>query len=123
MEFPYCSITSATGAISNRSPFSTCAKLEDIRILGWICGRWTWHQNPALSLDSIVYMIVNAAENTTANDKILHLHSTPYALCVNDTTQYTYNGNTYNGILELADAKGIRVVEGYNNADWIGYTR
>lgn len=59
-----------------------------------------------LSLESIVYM-VNKAANTSAIT--ITLHATAYARCQADTTEYTYNSQTYTGILAYASAKNITI--------------
>lgn len=57
-----------------------------------------------LSLASVVYMVENAI-NTTAIT--ITLHADALARCTADTTEYTYNNNTYTGIVALATAKNI----------------
>lgn len=59
-----------------------------------------------LSLASVVYMVENAV-NTSAIT--ITLHATAYARCQADTTEYTYQGNTYTGILALATAHNISI--------------
>jgi hypothetical protein len=49
-------------------------------------------------------MVENAA-NTSAIT--ITLHADALARCTADTTEYTYNGNTYTGIVALATAKNI----------------
>jgi hypothetical protein len=60
--------------------------------------------SPRLTLASIVYMVNNAA-NTSAIT--ITLHADALARCTADTTEYEYNGNTYTGIVALANAKNI----------------
>lgn len=62
--------------------------------------------SPRLSLESVVYMVSHAT-NTTAIT--ITLHATAYARCQADTTEYTYNSQTYTGILAYASAKNITI--------------
>lgn len=62
--------------------------------------------SPNLTLASVVYMVENAA-NTGAIT--ITLHATAYARCSADTTEYTYGGQTYTGILALATAHNISI--------------
>ena len=57
-----------------------------------------------LSLSSIVYIVENAANTSQIT---ITLHSTAFARCQADTTEYTYQGNTYVGIINLATAHNI----------------
>jgi hypothetical protein len=61
-------------------------------------------QSSLLSLASVVYMVENAI-NTTAIT--ITIHADALARCTADTTEYTYNNNTYTGIVALATAKNI----------------
>lgn len=63
-------------------------------------------QSPRLKLDTIVYIVQNAA-NTTAIT--ITLHATAYARMQADTTEYTYNGQTYVGIIAYAAARNITI--------------
>ena len=51
--------------------------------------------------------MVENAVNTSAIT--ITLHATAYARCQADTTEYTYQGNTYTGILALATAHNISI--------------
>ena len=62
--------------------------------------------SPNLTLASVVYMVENAS-NTSAIT--ITLHATAYARCQADTTEYSYGGNTYTGILALATAHNITI--------------
>ena len=62
--------------------------------------------SPNILLTSVVYMVENAA-NTSAIT--ITLHATAYARCQADTTEYSYGGNTYTGILALATAHNISI--------------
>ena len=59
-----------------------------------------------LSLASIVYMV----DNTTNTGPVTYtFHADAYARCVADTTEYTYNGQTYTGIIAYAAARNITI--------------
>ena len=60
-----------------------------------------------LSLASVVYMVTYA--NNGSTPITITLHATAYARCVADTTEYTYNSQTYTGIIALAAAKNITI--------------
>lgn len=62
--------------------------------------------SPQVDLLTFVYL-VNYAANTTAIT--ITLHATAYARCQADTTEYTYNGQTYTGIIAYAAAKNITI--------------
>ena len=51
--------------------------------------------------------MVENASNTSAIT--ITLHATAYARCQADTTEYTYSGQTYTGIIALANAKNITI--------------
>ena len=59
-----------------------------------------------LSLASIVYMVDNA---TNTGAVTYTFHADAYARCVADTTEYTYNGQTYTGIIAYAAARNITI--------------
>lgn len=60
-----------------------------------------------LDLASVVYIVTNATNNGAAIT--FTLHATAYARCQADTTEYTYNGQTYTGIIAYAQAKNITI--------------
>lgn len=93
----------ATGTHS--SVFNACASLEEITLKGIKIGI-PFPNSPRLSLESVVYMVENAT-NTAAIT--ITLHATAYARCLADTTEYTYQGNTYAGILAYASARNITI--------------
>lgn len=66
----------------------------------------TASQSKYLSLASIVYMVDNA---TNTGAVTYTFHASAYARCRADTTEYTYGGNTYTGIIALATAKNITI--------------
>lgn len=92
--------TNATPSTANA--FKGCYSLENIKINTPV--DVSFYQSPALTLDSVVYIVQNAA-NTSAIT--ITLHADALARCTADTTEYTYNGNTYTGIVALANAKNI----------------
>ena len=83
--------------------FSNCNSLEELS-LGRIGKDVSFAQSSLLNLASVVYMVTNAA-NTSAIT--ITLHATAYARCQADTTEYTYSGQTYTGILAYASARNI----------------
>jgi len=85
--------------------FSANYSLEDVKItmLGYSLD---FSKSSLLNLNSIVYMVENAA-NTSAIT--ITLHADAYARCQADTTEYTYSGNTYTGVLALATAHNITI--------------
>ena len=85
--------------------FSGCPSLEFIQILQLHSNIW-FSNSARLNLESVVYMVENAT-NTAAIT--ITLHATAYARCQADTTEYTYQGNTYTGILAYAAAKNITI--------------
>lgn len=69
--------------------------------------------NKNLSLESIVYMIdrcYNKTSNVRTRDFTMHLHEQAYNRAFDDETAYTWNGQTYYGIIELAEAVGVSIV-------------
>lgn len=91
--------TSATDAFSNL-PSLEEASIKGIKI------SIHFKQSSRLTLASVVYMVDNAA-NTAAIT--ITLHATAYARCQADTTEYTYNSQTYTGIIAYAAAKNITI--------------
>lgn len=85
--------------------FANCASLEDVSING-LDKNISIAQSGRLTLASVVYMVDNAANSSAIT---ITLHATAYARCQADTTAYTYNGNTYTGILAYASAKNITI--------------
>lgn len=62
---------------------------------------------PLLMFECVQYLIQNAA-NTSAIT--VTLHATTYATCQADTTEYTYESQTYTGIIAYAAARSISIV-------------
>lgn len=85
--------------------FTGCYSLENINI-DFVRASLILKDSSVLSLESIVYLVSNAA-NTSAIT--ITLHADAYARCQADTTEYTYGGNTYTGILALATAHDITI--------------
>lgn len=86
--------------------FNRCPELVTLKIMGMkqTNGHIKFNHNKKMSLESIVFMVVNA-ENTNAVN--IYLHTDALARCTADTTPYTYQGNTYTGIVALAAARNI----------------
>ena len=95
-------LTTASG-LSNA--FLYAYSLESVEIKG-LKYSIDFAQSSALSLASVVYMVDNAA-NTSAIT--ITLHATAFARCQADTTEYTYNGQTYTGIIAYAAARNITI--------------
>jgi len=94
-----------TGGNATNTIFSNCYSLEDVQLYK-VERNTNIGQSPNLTLESVVYMVENAA-NTGAIT--ITLHATAYARCQSDTTEYTYNSQTYTGILALATAHNITI--------------
>ena len=92
-----------SGAVSEA--FLQCYSLEEVFLYGVKVGL-SFSDSPRLSLSSVVFIVQNAA-NTSAIT--ITLHATAYARCQSDTTQYTYQGNTYTGIIAYANARNITI--------------
>ena len=81
------------------------SSLEDLRFKQ-LKNSISFKYSPRLNLVSVVYMVDNA---TNTNVITITLHATAYARCQADTTEYTYQGNTYTGILAYASARNITI--------------
>lgn len=88
---------------NNTNVFKNCYSLEELE-LQHIAKDVSIASASLLTLASVVYMVDNAA-NTSAIT--ITLHATAYARCQADTTEYTYGGQTYTGILAYASARNI----------------
>ena len=62
--------------------------------------------SPYFALESVVWIVENAV-NTSAIT--ITLHADAYARCQADTTEYSYGGNTYTGIIAYANARNITI--------------
>lgn len=85
--------------------FVACYSLQKVYIYG-LKRNLPFNDSPRLNLESIVYAVNNSA-NTTAIT--ITLHATAFARCQADTTEYTYGGNTYTGVIAYAAAKNITI--------------
>ena len=88
-----------------RTMFDGCSSLEDVSIQQ-LNSNVSLSDSPRLTLASVV-LAVRQSTNTTAIT--ITLHATAYARCQADTTEYTYQGNTYTGILAYASARNITI--------------
>lgn len=93
---------------TNKCSFNGCTQLTYLRLIGLKNTLYYLHRDPALSLESIVYLVVNAAPTAAAR---YILHADALARCTADTAEYTYQGNTYTGIVALAAARGITLTD------------
>lgn len=92
--------------LSNNGYFlGACVMLETMRLVD-VRESWNATALKRLSLESIVYLVSHSA-NTTAIT--ITLHATAFARCQADTTTYTYEGQTYTGIIAYAAAKNITI--------------
>ena len=85
--------------------FQNCWSLEDVSIAKLRSNIW-FSQSSKLTLASVVYLVDEATNTATIT---VTLHATAYARCQADTTEYTYNGQTYTGIIAYAAAKNITI--------------
>ena len=90
---------------ASASAFQNCYCLEKVQLRG-LKVNLSLNNSPRVSLESVVFIVVNA-QNTTAIT--ITLHATAYARMQADTTEYTYNGQTYTGIIAYAAAKNITI--------------
>ena len=97
------SAISAAGNVADA--FFSANSLESVQLKG-LKVNISLANSPRLSLAAVVYMVENAG-NTSAIT--ITLHATAYARCQADTTEYTYGGQTYTGIIALAAAKNITI--------------
>ena len=87
--------------------FYNCKKLEYLRYWGINKSFWL-HTNQSLTLESVVFLIVNSGNQSAIS---IYLHTNAMARCTADTTEYTYQGNTYTGIVALAAARSITLTD------------
>lgn len=102
-------IYSRWSSIAGNLTITSCPSLTTIEIVGASygpAGNLNLTGAPNLSLQSMVDM-VNTAQNTAA--KTYTVAGNTWAACQNDTTQYTYSGQTYTGIIAYAAAKNITI--------------
>lgn len=97
---------SYSGTTNGNYFLSACHQLETLklhRLRGSVNGK-NWKK---LSLESVVFAVDHAANGNTAIT--ITLHADAFARCQADTTEYTYNGQTYTGIIAYAAAKNITI--------------
>jgi hypothetical protein len=95
---------------TNKNAFNGCPQLTTLKIYKYNNTPLLYLQkDAALSLESIVFLIVNAADSASARKIILHADC--YSRLAADTTQYTYQSNIYTGILALATARNIELTD------------
>lgn len=97
---------SATQNANVEYAFSICFSLEVVEISG-LKASLDFGVSSRLLLSSVVYLVDNSANGTTAIT--ITLHATAFARCQADTTEYTYNEQTYTGIIAYAAAKNITI--------------
>ena len=90
---------------SDQNFFYHCYRLEEVRIYN-LDRNIFFKDCPVLSIYS-VYLMAWRAGNTTAIT--ITLHADAFARCQADTTEYTYNGQTYTGVIAYAAAKNITI--------------
>ncbi len=84
--------------------FSGCSALENVGGFAGLLRNIGFSDSPRLTLQSVVNIVTEAAAVTAA--QTLTFHANTYALAEADETEYSYDGNTYVGIIALANAKG-----------------
>lgn len=89
------------------SIFANAYNLEDIKLRD-LKASLQMPSCASISLASMVFMVENCGTIPVGGITIT-LHATAYARCVADTTEYTYNEQTYTGIIALAAAKNITI--------------
>lgn len=100
-----CYVSLYNVAVSTNQIFYGCHRLRKLRIKG-LNRSASLVDCKSLEVESVAYVVTNAA-NTTAIT--ITLHADAYARCVADTTEYTYNGQTYTGIIAYAAARNITI--------------
>lgn len=88
--------------------FDYCYSLETV---------WLYQHNlntdfswsPKLKLDTIKFIVNRRSTASTASAFTITLHPTTYATCQADTSEYTYSGQTYTGIIAYAAARNISI--------------
>lgn len=102
-------IYSRWSSIQGNLTITDCPSLTTIEVTGTTtgpAGNLNLTGAPNLSLQSIVGM-VNSAQNTAA--KTYTVAGNTWTACQNDTTQYTYSGQTYTGIISYAAARNLTI--------------
>ena len=75
------------------------------RIVGTYVPKISFADSPDFALTDIVSIVENIVSPVT-----IVLHADSFARCEADTTEYAYNGQTYIGIINYADAKDISII-------------
>lgn len=92
--------------------FSNCYSLQNVELFD-LGIDISFAQSSKLTLASVVFIVKNCkrAKNPALTTTLtIHLHEQAYNRAFDDETEYTWNGQTYYGILELAEAVGISIV-------------
>ena len=103
-------IYSRWSSIQGNLTITNCPSLTTIEVVGASygpAGNLNLTGAPNLSLESIV-TLVNSAQNG-ANAKTFTVAGNTWTACQNDTTQYTYSGQTYTGIIAYAAARNLTI--------------
>lgn len=88
------------------TPFGACESLKSFKVNALIVSI-SVPDSPLITVECIKY-IVDKRTNT-ASPVTITLHATAYARMAADTTEYTYGGQTYTGIVAYANAKNITI--------------
>ena len=96
---------SSTANISNANMFLNCYELEYVYIPN-LTRSIVFSSSPKITIECLSTIV--RMSNATAAITIT-LHATAYARCQADTTEYTYNEQTYVGIIAYAVAKNITI--------------
>ena len=91
------------GTGTSQYSFRNCYSLKQVSINQLTYGV-SFAECGELLLESIVFLVQNAANTAQIT---ITLHPTAFARCQADTAEYTYQGNTYVGIINLATAHNI----------------
>lgn len=88
------------------TPFGACESLKSFKVNA-LNTSISVLNSPLITVECIKY-IVDKRTNT-ASPVAITLHATAYARMAADTTEYTYGGQTYTGIVAYANAKNITI--------------
>lgn len=99
------SVYARRNEVSNANMFYNCFRLKYVKLVS-IDKNVTLAQSPLITVQC-VYDAVRLSANTT--QITITLHATAYARMQADTTEYTYNGQTYTGIIAYAAARNITI--------------
>lgn len=104
--FSYIQGTFAPGGTSENNNLPS---LQIIRVSGSTygpVGNIDLRPAPNFTLEGVQELVNKAPGN---NNITFRFYSGVYTMCQNDTTQYTYGGTTYTGIISYAAAKNITI--------------